>query len=105
MLTFVSNMAILLLRPGVPIGSDFLDALVALTFIATIVSSCMMHARTFAGTLAKWLLLIFCVAMIVATAVYRFGSPLAGVGYWMAVRTLGVAWLPVCAITLIVAWS
>jgi hypothetical protein len=53
---------------------------------------------------AKAMILTSCIALVIADAIFQFGSPLSGSIYWSAVQLASAVLLPVSVVLVAIGW-
>jgi membrane protein YdbS with pleckstrin-like domain len=71
-------------------------------FIVTVLFAALAPNVTFLARLPKWILALISTGLLIAQAIFTFGSPLAGVIYWSSFSLAAAVLLPLVAILLVV---
>jgi hypothetical protein len=71
-------------------------------FILTLSLAVIVPSATFLTRVSKWILVLMSSSLLIAHAIFTFGSPLAGVIYWSSCSLAGTVLLPLVAILLVI---
>lgn len=70
--------------------------------ILTIAPGTSAPSEAFLTRLPKWILVLICTWLLIAQAIFVFGSPLAGVIYWSSCSLAATLLLPLAALLLVI---
>lgn len=88
--------------PRAEIGSSSTKVAVVALFALTLWMAAIVPSATFLARLPKWILVLMSAGLLIAQAIFTFGSPLAGLIYWSSCSLAAVFLLPLVAMLLLI---
>jgi hypothetical protein len=86
------------------VGSISTKVAVLVLFALTLWLAAIVPADTFVTRLPKWILVLLSTGLLIAQAIFTFGSPLAGVIYWLSWSLAAAVLLPVAMILVVIGF-
>lgn len=87
-----------------PIGTFAATVGILAVLAVAIVLAAVCRPATAWGRTAKAMILLSCGALVIAGAIFQFGSPVAGSIYWSAVQLASAVLLPVSVVLVAIGW-
>jgi len=84
------------------VGSISTKVAVVVLFALTLWVAAIVPAATLLTRLPKWILVLLSTGLLIAQGIFTFGSPLAGVIYWLSCSLAAAVLLPVATILLVI---
>jgi hypothetical protein len=84
------------------VGSISTTVMVVVSFALASWVAAIVPAATFLTRLPKWILVLVSTGLLIAQAIFTFGSPLAGIIYWLSWRLAAAVLLPMAMILLVI---
>jgi len=83
------------------LGSIYTKVAVVVLFGLTVFVTAVTPGATFLTRLPKWFLMLVSTGLLISHAIFTFGSPLAGVIYWLSCSLAAAVLLPAALILLV----